>query len=80
MTADQEMKQSVMMSVASGLAQLPGVRHGADAAVLLLHSVDHVEEMFGSSLFVSQSHQSLDHILEGERRWSSGRRKPDVIL
>lgn len=67
MRADQEIKQSVMISVAGGLAQLPGVRHGADAAVLLLHGVDHVEEMFSSSLFVSQSQQSLDHILEGER-------------
>lgn len=53
-------------SVTGGLAQLPGVRHGADAAVHLLHGVHHVVEFLGAPLFVSQILQSRDHILKDQ--------------
>lgn len=52
-------------SVAGRLAHFPGVRYGADAAVLLADGVDHVEEPHCLFTLVTHGDQSLQHILEG---------------
>lgn len=60
-------RHRLRVSVTGWLSQLPGIGHGADAAVLLLHGIDHVVEVLRRFVFVPQCFQSLDHILKGER-------------
>lgn len=68
-------RRRLAASVTGCFAQFPGIWHGTDAAVHLLHGVHHVVEFLCAFMFVSQSFQSLDHILKDELeemrlRWS----------
>lgn len=52
-------------SVTGHLAHFPGVRHAADAAILLADGIDNVEELLCFILLVTHSDQSLHDILNG---------------
>lgn len=51
-------------SVAGRLAHFPGVRHSANAAVLLADGIDNVEEPLRLAALMTHGEQSLQHILK----------------
>lgn len=56
-----------VLSVSSWNPSLPAVRYGCDAAILLFHSIDNIEEIFPVPIFVSKLFEAIFHRLRNTK-------------